>query len=117
MLMDEVRGEAILRKLPTEVRNTLSPVQMDAIRRAATALPIRRHPIDSRTSFRLPFLGGVYLVVLLGRERRSARRRALDRTTRPVDRISQAVLVVLGTSALLMAVLIGILFENAILSG
>ena len=35
MLMDEVRGEAFLRKLPQNVRDSLTPTQTEAISRVA----------------------------------------------------------------------------------
>ena len=116
MLMNEVRGEVLLRKLPQPVLASLSPEQIAAIRRAAGEGPHRRHPIDARLSFKLPLLGGVYAVLLVGKEKRSPSRRALERQFWPADRLGSLVLVVLGTTVFLLAALIGILFENAILS-
>jgi hypothetical protein len=116
MLMDDVRGEIVLRRLPKDILDTLTPEQVGAIRRASSSAHPRRHPIDGRFSFRLPFLGKAYIVLLIGKELRSPARRAFDREIRPVDRISRAVIVVLGSAALLLAGLVGILFENSIIA-
>jgi hypothetical protein len=116
MLMDDVRGEIVLRRLPKPVLDSLSPEQVGAIRRASGAAHPRRHPIDARFNFRLPLLGGVYLVLLVGKELRSPARRTFDRQLRPMDRISGVVVVVLGGAALILAALVGILFENSIIA-
>jgi hypothetical protein len=117
MLMGEVRSELLLRKLPRQVMESLTADQIAAIRRASGDVPQRRHPIDSRLSFRLPFLGNVYCVLLIGKEKRSPERRSLDRTLRPADRIGRVVLTALVGAALLLAALIGILLWNVIVSG
>jgi hypothetical protein len=117
MLMSEVRGEMLLRKLPKPVRDSLSSEQVAAIRRASGDIPQRRHPIDSRFSLWLPFLGSVYCVLLIGKEKRSPERRSMERTLKPADRIGATVLIGLITAALLLAALVGILFQNAILAG
>src|SRR5690348_5889882 len=114
MLMDDVRGEIVLRRLPKDILDSLTPEQVGAIRRASGSAMPRRHPIDARFNFRLPLLGGGYLVLLIGKELRSPARRAFDRELRPMDRLSRAVVVVLGGAALLLAALVGILFENSI---
>jgi hypothetical protein len=116
MLMGEVRGEMLLRKLPKPVLDSLTSAQIAAIRRASGDVPQRRHPIDSRFSVRLPFLGSVYCVLLIGKEKRSPQRRSMDRTLKPTDRIGATVLIALITAALLLAALVGILFENAVFS-
>lgn len=117
MLMDDVRGEIVLRRLPKDILDSLSADQIGAIRRASGSAQPRRHPVDARFNFRLPLLGGVYLVLLIGKELRSPARRAFDREVRPMDRISRAVVVMLGGAALLLAGLVGILFENSIIAG
>jgi hypothetical protein len=117
MLMDDVRGEIVLRRLPKDILDSLTPEQVGAIRRAGSAAHPRRHPIDARFGFRLPLLGKAYMVLLIGKEMRSPARRAFDREIRPVDRISGVVIVVLGSAALLLAGLVGILFENSIIAG
>jgi hypothetical protein len=117
MLMDDVRGEIVLRRLPKDVLDSLTPEQVAAIRRASSAAHPRRHPIDARFGFRLPFLGKAYMVLLVGKELRSPARRAFDREIRPVDRVSRVVIVVLGGAALLLAGLVGFLFENSIIAG
>src|SRR5262245_11288907 len=117
MMMDDVRGELVLRRLPVDVRQSFTPEQVSAIRNAASSARARRHPIDARFGMRLPLLGRCYLVVLIGKDLRSDRRRAADRALRPTDHISNAVLAVLGASALVVAALIGILIQNAFVAG
>ena len=117
MLMDDVRGEIVLRRLPKDILDSLTADQIGAIRRASGSAQPRRHPIDARFNLRLPLLGGVYLVLLIGKELRSPARRAFDRQMRPMDRISRAVVIMLGGAALILAALVGILFENSIIAG
>jgi len=117
MLMDDVRGEIVLRRLPKDILDSLTQEQIGAIRRASSSAHPRRHPVDARFNFRLPILGGVYLVLLIGKELRSPARRAFDREIRPMDRISRTVVVALGGAALLLAARVGILFENSIIAG
>jgi hypothetical protein len=116
MLMDDVRGEIVLRRLPKDMLDQLTSEQVAAIRRASSAAHPRRHPVDARFNFRLPLLGGVYVVMLIGKELRSPARRAFDREIRPMDRVSRAVVVVLGGATVLLAALVGILFENSIIA-
>lgn len=116
MLMDEVRGEAFLRKLPQEVRNSLTPVQAEAIGRVAQGTIQRRHPIDLRVSIPLPFGERAYAVFLIGKEKRSQARRVLDSQLRPTDRLTQVVVFGLGLAAFTLAAFIGLLFHNAVLA-
>lgn len=116
MLMDEVRGEAFLRKLPQEVRDSLTPAQSQAISRVAQGTIQRRHPIDLRASMPLPFGERAYLVFLLGKEKRSPARRALDSQLRPTDRLTQIVVFGLALAAFTLAAFIGLLFHNAVLA-
>lgn len=116
MLMDEVRGEAFLRKLPAEIRDSLTPAQAEAISRVAQGSIQRRHPVDLRVSIPLPFSQRAYAVFLLGKEKRSAARRAIDQQLRPNDRVSQVVVLGLAVAAFSLAVFIGLLFHNAVLA-
>jgi hypothetical protein len=116
MLMDDVRGEIVLRRLPKEILDTLSPDQTLAIRRATSSAQARRHPVDARFNLHLPLLGGLYLVLLVGKELRSPSRRRADRVLRPTDRLSRLIVAMLGASALILAAFLGILIENAITS-
>lgn len=116
MLMDEVRGEAFLRKLPGEIRDSLTPAQAEAISRVAQGSIQRKHPVDLRLSIPLPFAERAYFVFLMGKEKRSQVRRALDRELRPNDRVSQFVVAGLAVAAFSLAAFIGLLFHNAILA-
>ena len=106
MLMDDVRGEVVLRRLPPDILRSLSGEQVAAIRNAAGSARARRHPIDARFGLRLPLLGRSYLVLLIGKDMRSPKRRLADRKLRPTDRLGHLVLALLGVAAFLLAVLI-----------
>lgn len=116
MLMDEVRGEAFLRKLPQEIRESLTPVQTEAISRVAQGSIQRKHPIDLRLSLPLPFAERGYFVFLMGKEKRSPARLELERQVRPNDRVSQVVVLGLAVATFTLAAFIGLLFHNAILA-
>ena len=116
MLMDEVRGEAFLRKLPQDIRDGLTPAQTEAISRVAQGTIQRRHPIDFRISMPLPFGERAYLVFLIGKEKRSNARRQLEKQLRPADRLSQVVVFGLGLAAFTLAAFIALLFHNAVLA-
>jgi hypothetical protein len=116
MMMDDVRGEVVLRRLPPDILQTFSTDQIVAIRKAASSARARRHPIDARFGLRLPLLGRSYLVVLVGKDKRSPRRRQADRQLRPTDRLSHFVLALLGASAFVVAALIGVVVQNALLA-
>lgn len=114
MLMDEVRGEAFLRKLPKDVRDSLTPAQAEAVSRVAQGAIQRKHPIDLRLSVPLLFAGRAYFVFLMGKEKRSPARLEIDRKLRPNDRISKIIVLGLVVATLSLAAFIGLLFHNAI---
>jgi hypothetical protein len=114
MMMDDVRGELVLRRLPPDVLQSLTSEQVHAIRNAASSARARRHPIDARFGLRLPLLGQSYMVLLIGKDLRSPKRRVADRALRPTDRVSHFVLALLGASAFVLAALIGVLVQNAL---
>ncbi|MDQ7248847.1 hypothetical protein [Dongia sedimenti] len=116
MMMDDVRGEVVLRRLPPDILHSLSTEQVAAIRNAASSARARRHPIDARFGMRLPLLGRSYLVLLVGKDMRSPKRLAADNQLRPTDRLSHFVLALLGVSAFALAALIGIVIQNALLA-
>jgi hypothetical protein len=116
MMMDDVRGEVVLRRLPPDVLHSLTTEQVAAIRNAASSARARRHPIDARFGMRLPLLGRSYLVLLIGKDMRSPKRRAADRQLRPTDRMSTLLLVGFGASAFALAALIGVVVQNAFLA-
>jgi hypothetical protein len=117
MLMDDVRGELVLRRLPPQILESLTPDQLAAIRHAGGFAKPRRHPVDARFGLRLPLFGRSYMVVLIGKDLRSPQRVAAEKKIRAVDRLSHVVLLLLGASAFLLAALIGMLFQNAIFGG
>jgi hypothetical protein len=103
-LMSEARGEQVLRRLPPEIRSSLSDEQAQAIRRAVASVMAGRHPIDIRTTLPWPG-GGLYLTVLAGREQRSFARRREERALRPLGTAGN--IVFLGMLAVLLILLVG----------
>ena len=73
------RIEAFWTSVDPEVRNDLSDEQKDAIWTAVNRRSEEEFPADVRLS-----LGGYFLVVLFGRERRATERLAEERRRRPV---------------------------------
>ena len=114
MLMDDVRGELVVRRLPPDILHGLTTEQVAAIRAAGGYARPRRHPIDARFGMRLPLLGRSYLVVLIGKDMRSPVRNAHDRQLRAPDRVGRMVLLGLGCAVFALAALIGILFRNVV---
>lgn len=95
--------EAFFRRVPPEMAQTFTAEQLEAVRRAFAPA---RHAVDLRTS--IPLVGlRFYLVLLVGRERRSRERRREERLRRPLWTPANA--AVLGSfSALLVLSLLGL---------
>lgn len=104
-LMSEARAEQVLRRLPPEIRASLSDDQARAILRAvAQSFTTRRHPTDIRVTLPWPG-GGLYLTLLAGREQRSPARRREERALRPLGTAGNVIF--LGMLAVLLMLLIG----------
>lgn len=71
---------ALVRRLPPEVVDSFSPSQTQALRQALQSQAPNRHPVDLRLS--IPFWPRrIYLVLLIGQERRTiSRLKQCDRT-------------------------------------
>jgi hypothetical protein len=68
---------ALLAQMPADMRSRFDDAQVEALREAARHCQWGRHPLDFRLS--LPLLAQrYYLVIVGGRERRSAERRQRD---------------------------------------
>lgn len=80
-------GDLFLARLTPETRSTLSPAQIEDIKRVAMAVAPGRHGVDWRFSLPAP-LGGkrFYGVLLAGTDRRGPRRHAQDRMMRRQSR-------------------------------
>ena len=104
-IMGEARVEQMLRRLPPDIRNTLSADQAEAIRHAMSErLPEPRHPLDLRISLPWPG-GGIFLALVGGRERRSPARRRSDRASRPLGTAGNILFFIM--LAILLAILMG----------
>jgi hypothetical protein len=104
-LAQEMRSDAFWRQLPIEIRASLTAAQEAAIRTVAAGTAPKAHAIDYRASLHVPILGNIYVVFLVGRERRNRLRRSLDHALRPGSRFrnSLAGAALLGCLAALVA--------------
>src|ERR1700743_2165516 len=82
-LAQEMRSDAFWRQLPIEIRAGLTAAQEAAIRAVAAGTAPKAHAIVYRASLHLPILGNIYVVFLVGRERRNQLRRSLDHALLP----------------------------------
>lgn len=120
----ELWGDLFLARLAPETRSSLSPAQLDDIKRVAAAVAPSRHQVDWR--FSLPAaLGGkrFYGVLLAGADRRGPRRQAHDRMLRRQyprrsDRSGvQALAVGFALVALVLMMLVGVVHADEAKSG
>jgi protease YdgD len=117
-------GDLFLARLAPETRSSLSPAQIEDIKRVAAAMAPSRHEVDWR--FSLPAaLGGkrFYGVLLAGADRRGPRRQAQDRMMRrqyrrrPGHSGVQALAVGFALVALVLMLLVGIVHADEVKSG
>jgi hypothetical protein len=114
MMMNEVRAELFLRRLPQEVRASLTPAQEMALRQAAAGRSADPHPIDIRLSVPTPW-GRYYFALFGGREKRSAARRASDRRLRPLATTANVLFFGGALGVMCLMLLIGLLLAGAVL--
>lgn len=101
---------SLLDLMPKEVRETFTDEQIQAI---ITVLQPGTHSVDIRLS--IPFVGGRrYVVLLIGKERRSLERRKLERLRRPLRTpMNVATIALLGVCLIYFLIgLIHILFAK-----
>jgi Trypsin len=115
-------SDLFLARLTPETRSSLSPAQLDDIKRVAAAMAPSRHGVDWRFSLAAP-LGGkrFYGVLLAGSDRRGPRRQAQDRmmrrqyrrrSSRPGRSGVQALAVGFALVALMLMMLAGIVHAD-----
>jgi hypothetical protein len=114
LMMNEVRAELFLRRLPQNVRSSLSREQEAALREAAAGRSGEPHPIDIRLSIPTPW-GRYYFALFGGHERRSAARRASDRRMRPLTTTANVLFAGGAVGALCLLLLIALLFFGAVI--
>ena len=83
MMMGEVRAEGLWRAIDPAVREGLTAGKEDAIRTTAKQDAWQAHPVDIRLALPSP-VGGLFVVLVGGRERRSATRLAIERPRNPL---------------------------------
>lgn len=114
LMLNEVRAELFLRRLPREIRSSLTPVQESALRAAAAGRAFTTHPVDIRLSIPTPF-GRFYLAILGGRERRSRARLATERRLRPLATTANVLFAGATLAVFCFLVLVGLLIAGAVL--
>ncbi len=85
------REGSFLDRIPQDIRETFTDRQIAAVKQAFNSA---RHGIDIRVSLPLPG-GRRYLVLLMGKERRSRERRRLERLRQPLLTAMNVVTVVI----------------------
>lgn len=112
MMLNEVRAELFLRRLPQDVRASLSREQESALRLAAAGRAGDSHLLDIRLSIPTPW-GRYYFALFGGRERRSAARRASDRRLRPLATTANVLFFGGAVAAICLLLLIALLLIGA----
>jgi len=83
----------VMRRIPDEVRSALTEEQLGAFRKAVyESRPGQGHALDARINFPL-FFAKFYLVLQLGRDRRSSTRNAEDQRRRAANHIFDRVVL------------------------
>jgi hypothetical protein len=95
---------ALLDRLPSELRERLPPEFAAALTRAAAPRRWKDHPIDIRISIPLPFRR-FYITLVAGPERRSSARRALDRRSRQIASLGNVLFVLLFVGVFYAAII------------
>ncbi len=113
MMLNEVRAELFLRRLPQSVRSSLSREQEQALRQAAAGRATDPHPLDIRLSIPTPW-GRYYFAAFGGRERRSAARRASDRRLRPLATTANTLFVGAAIAGICLLLLLALLLHGAL---
>lgn len=103
-LPDESFTRKFLRTLPPDVAASFTPEQLAGVQRAFGLRHGPRHPFDLRRSIWTPW-GRVYLVLLVGPERRSDERRAIERVLAGLGRAADAMV----STTLALCLLLGAL--------
>ena len=114
LMMNEVRAELFLRRLPQHIRASLSREQEAALRAAAAGKAIHSHPVDIRLTIPTPW-GRYYFALLGGRERRSGARLASERHMRPLATTANALFAGGALAVVCLLLLIGLLMVGAVL--
>lgn len=113
LMMNEVRAELFLRRLPQQIRAGLTREQEAALRAAAAGRAVDSHPIDFRFTVPTPW-GRYYFALLGGPERRSRARLASERRLRPLATTAKALFAGGVLVALCLMVLVGLLLAGAV---
>lgn len=113
LMMNEVRAELFLRRLPPQIRASLTREQEAALRDAAAGRAVHSHPIDLRFTVPTPW-GRYYIALLGGPERRSRARLASERRIRPLATTGNVLFAGGVLVALSLLVLVGLLLAGAV---
>jgi hypothetical protein len=114
LMMNEVRAELFLRRLPPDVRASLTPAQAAALKAAAAGRVADPPPIDLRLSLPTPW-GRYYFAIFGGRDRRRAVRRHSDHRLRPLATTGNALFAGAVLAGFCLLILLALLFAGAVI--
>lgn len=78
----DIAFERLMSRMPPHIITSFSDVQLDAMREALASRSWRRHTVDIRIS--IPFARRLYIVLVMGLERRSQGRRVHEKKLNPI---------------------------------
>ena len=103
----------VFSKIDPAIRDSLTDEQFNEIRKAVSAsTPLNRHPIDIRCTIPL-FFFKFYVVLLMGRDKRSVTRATEYNRRKQGDMLSSVVLMLAFMIPLLCIVLLSIYFYKS----
>ena len=74
--------ERLMSRMPPEIITSFSDDQLSALRQVMASRAWQRHPVDIR--FSVPFTKHLYVVLVMGLERRSRQRRTEEKKLNPI---------------------------------
>jgi hypothetical protein len=105
----------LLESLPSDVRDSFTESQRDALGEAMSSRTWRRQSVDIRLS--LPFFSqGYFLTIVAGRERRPAPRRKAERVFHPLGTVGNTLFMGAITMVICSVLLIAALVYSSVLS-
>jgi len=105
----------IMGNIDADVFKTLNILQIEAIKQAvAAAKPYKKHPVDLRLTFPLFFVK-LYMVLLIGRDRRCATRNKEDARKKKAGAMSVALGIYLTLCAAVPVIFLGLYVVKSLL--
>ena len=100
---DDAFVARFLGKIPSDIAQSFSDAQLEAVVAAFGTRRWRIHPVDIRLT--IPLVGrAYYLVLIAGLDRRSSQRRRSDRIARPIATLGNAIFAAVFFTGVLFSV-------------